>query len=175
MNLSKKLLTPFSVIQTQRLELGFEWCYIIFDQGIFHLVFFKKPFSKDSGYTRTIYNLLCLLKQEYFLKFFSFFLFGCIGSSLLRVGFLQLWPVGATLHCGARASDCSGFSCCGAPALGVRASVVVAHGLSSCGARAQLLRGMWDLPGPVSPALAGGFSTTVPPGMSLISVFCVLL
>ena len=40
--------------------------------------------------------------------------------------------------------------------------------LSSCGSRSQLLRGMWDLPGPghepVSPALAGGFSTTAPPG-----------
>ena len=39
------------------------------------------------------------------------------------------------------------------------------HGLSSCGAR-----GMWDLPRPgiepVSPALAAGFSTTVPPGNS---------
>ena len=40
--------------------------------------------------------------------------------------------------------------------------------LSSCGTRAQPLRGMWDLPGPghepVSPALAGGFPTTAPPG-----------
>ena len=40
--------------------------------------------------------------------------------------------------------------------------------LSSCGSGAQLLRGMWDLPrpglGPVSPALAGRFSTTAPPG-----------
>ena len=40
--------------------------------------------------------------------------------------------------------------------------------LSSCGARAQLLRGMWDLPGPglepVCPALAGGLPTTAPPG-----------
>ena len=40
--------------------------------------------------------------------------------------------------------------------------------LSNCGSRAQLLRGMWDLPGPglepVSPALAGGFLTTAPPG-----------
>ena len=38
--------------------------------------------------------------------------------------------------------------------------------LSSCGSRAQLLRGMWDPPRPglelVSPALAGGFSTTAP-------------
>ena len=41
-----------------------------------------------------------------------------------------------------------------------------ARWLSSCGARAQLLRGMWNLPGPgikpVSPALAGGFLTTGP-------------
>ena len=45
------------------------------------------------------------------------------------------------------------------------------HRLSSCGARAQLLRGIWDLPRPglepVSPALAGGLSTTVPPGKPL--------
>ena len=53
------------------------------------------------------------------------------------------------------------------------ASLVVEHrhvGFSSCGARAQLLRGMWDLPRPglepVSPALAGGFSTTAPPRKS---------
>ena len=31
---------------------------------------------------------------------------------------------------------CAGFSCCGARALGARASVVVARGLSSCGSRA---------------------------------------
>ena len=40
--------------------------------------------------------------------------------------------------------------------------------LSNCGSWAQLLHGMWDLPRPglepVSPALAGRFSTTAPPG-----------
>ena len=40
--------------------------------------------------------------------------------------------------------------------------------LSNCGSRAQVLRGMWDPPRPglepVSPALAGGLSTTAPPG-----------
>ena len=40
--------------------------------------------------------------------------------------------------------------------------------LSNCGSRAQSLRGMWDLPRPglepASPALAGRFSTTAPPG-----------
>ena len=57
--------------------------------------------------------------------------------------------------------------------LTIAASLVVehrlqTHRLSSCGLRAQLLRGMWDLPRPglepVSPALADRFSTTVPPG-----------
>ena len=57
--------------------------------------------------------------------------------------------------------------------LPITASLVAEHRLqtrrlSSCGSRAQLLRGMWDLPRPglkpVSPALAGRFSTTVPPG-----------
>ena len=57
--------------------------------------------------------------------------------------------------------------------LTIAASLVAEHRLqtcrlSSCGSRAPLLCGMWDLPRPglepVSPALAGRFSTTVPPG-----------
>ena len=40
--------------------------------------------------------------------------------------------------------------------------------LSSCGSRAQLLRGMWDPPRPglepAFPALAGRLPTTAPPG-----------
>ena len=57
--------------------------------------------------------------------------------------------------------------------LTIAASLVAEHRLqtrrlSSCGSRAQLLRGMWDPPRPgpepMSPALAGGFPTTVPPG-----------
>ena len=51
--------------------------------------------------------------------------------------------------------------------------------LSSCGSRAQPLRGMWDLPGPghepVSPALAGGFPTTAPPGKPLSWLFLNVL
>ena len=53
----------------------------------------------------------------------------------------------------------------------------MARELSSCGTRAQLLRGMWDLPGPgiesVSPALAGGFLTTVPPGKSTNEILII--
>ena len=57
--------------------------------------------------------------------------------------------------------------------LTIAASLVAEHRLqtrrlSNCGSRAQLLRGMWDPPRaglePVSPALAGRFSTTAPPG-----------
>ena len=60
--------------------------------------------------------------------------------------------------------------------LTVAASPVAEHRLqtrrlSSCGSRAQPLRGMWDPPRPglepVSPALAGRLSTTAPPGKPL--------
>ena len=53
--------------------------------------------------------------------------------------------------------------------LTIVASLVAERRLSSCGSRAQLLHGMWDLPRPglkpMSPALAGRCSTTAPPGM----------
>ena len=57
--------------------------------------------------------------------------------------------------------------------LTIMASLVAEHRLqtrrlSSCGSEAQLLHGMWDPPRPglepVSPALAGRFPTTAPPG-----------
>ena len=62
----------------------------------------------------------------------------------------------------------------------IAASLVAEHRLqtrrlSSCGSRAQLLRGMWDLPRPglepASPALAGRFSTTAPPGKPCPIIF----
>ena len=64
--------------------------------------------------------------------------------------------------------------------LTIAASLVVEHRLqtrrlSNCGSRAQPLLGMWNLPRPglepVSPALAGGLSTTAPPGKPLKSSF----
>ena len=57
--------------------------------------------------------------------------------------------------------------------LTIAASLVAEHRLqmrrlSSCGSRAQPLRGTWDPPKPglepASPVLAGGLSTTEPPG-----------
>ena len=62
----------------------------------------------------------------------------------------------------------------------IAASLVAEHRLqmrrlSNCGSQAYLLCGRWDLPRPglepVSPALAGKFSTTVPPGKPLFLVF----
>ena len=59
--------------------------------------------------------------------FFFFFLaaLGLCCCKLRRAG----TQVGATLHCGAGACHCGGFSCCGARAIGTWASVVVARGL----------------------------------------------
>ena len=79
---------------------------------------------------------------------------GC--SSLWCAGF-SLWWLLLLRSTGSRRA---GFSSCGLWAL--------EHGLSSCGTRAQLLHGMWDLPRPglesMYPALAGRFLTTAPPG-----------
>ena len=60
----------------------------------------------------------------------------CAGSSLLRGLFLQLQRVGLLSSCGAQASHCCGFSCCGAWTLGRWASVVAMCRLSSCGSQA---------------------------------------
>ena len=70
---------------------------------------------------------------------------------------------------------CLGFSRCRLQTLGMRASVVVAHGLISCGSQ-TLEHGLSCSPAcgtfleqrtePISPALASGFLTIGPPGKS---------
>ena len=95
--------------------------------------------------------------------------------------FIYLFLAVLGLHFCARASSSCGkrgplfIAMCGP--LTIVASLVAEHRLqtrrlSSCGSRAQLLRGMWGLPRPglepVSPALAGRFSTTAPPGKPLL-------
>ena len=114
------------------------------------------------------YELVCFR----LIKFFNLFLiFGRSGSLLL----CRLFP-----GCGERGCSLAvmsglltavaslvehrlehvGFRGCGSGAREL--------GLSSCGTQASLLLGLWELPGPgvklVSPALAGKFSTTEPPG-----------
>ena len=71
-----------------------------------------------------------------------------------------------------------GLSSCGSQALERRLSScgsrALERRLSSCGTRAWLLHSMWDLPRPglesVSPALAGGFLTTAPPGKPKVAL-----
>ena len=82
-------------------------------------------------------------------------------SSLQCEGFSLQW----LLLLRSTGSRRAGFSTCSTGALDCR--------LSSCGARAQLLRSMWDLPRlgiePTSPVLAGRFLTTpLPPGKSQV-------
>ena len=96
-------------------------------------------------------------------------------SDLWAFSFFHLQQVGATFVA-VHGLLIAVASRCRARALGAWASVVVACGLSSCGTQAWLLCGTWDLPGPglepMSPALAGGFLTTAPPGKSWS---CILL
>ena len=88
------------------------------------------------------------------------FIFACAGSSLLRG--LSLVVSRGRSRCSAHTSHFSGSSCCGALAVGSGPVIVVVHGLSSS------MPG--DLQGlgiePMSPALAGGFLITGPPGKS---------
>ena len=83
---------------------------------------FKEILSEgllDSKYILYImgYYIECIYIYIFFNKFIYYlFSFGCVGSSFLCEGFLQLRQAGATLHRGARASHCHGLSCCGARA-----------------------------------------------------------
>ena len=67
----------------------------------------------------------------FFFNFYLFiylFIYGCVGSSFLCEGFLQLWQAGATLHRGAWASHYHGLSCLRSTGSRRAGSVVVAHG-----------------------------------------------
>ena len=58
-----------------------------------------------------------LKRDDPFIYLFIYvFIYGCVGSSFLCEGFLQLRQVEATLHRGARASHHRSLSCCGAQA-----------------------------------------------------------
>ena len=52
----------------------------------------------------------------FFFKLINLFIFGCVGSSSLCEGSLQLRQAGAPLHRRARTSHYRGLSCCGAQA-----------------------------------------------------------
>ena len=124
------------------------------------LITYRNLLERVKAVTFVLNGFFLTVAFKIYLFELTYFIFGSTGSSLLCVGFFQVQQAGATLCCGVWASHCGGFSSCGACA--------VERGLSGCGLPAQLLFGMWDLPGPgiepVSPALAGGFFlSTVPP------------
>ena len=119
-----------------------------------------------------------------FFKKFIYLLiyFGCAGP-LLLLGFFSSWHKRGLLS---RSSERAPLVA--EPGLDwAQTPVVAARGLRNCsfwapehrlstrGARAQLLFGMWDLPGSetesVSPTLAGGFLATEPPGKPCIFFF----
>ena len=123
----------------------------------------------------------------YFLNLNNYYFLAVLGL-LCYVGFFSSCGKWRPLFsCDAWVSHCDGFSHFRTWSLSAWASVVAAHGLSncgswalelrlnSCGTGAELLCVMWDPPGSgvesVSPALAGGFSMTEPPGKpSLLSL-----
>ena len=103
-------------------------------------------------------------------KFIYLFIYFWLCGVLVSVRGLSLVVASG----GHSSSRCTGLSL--SRPLTVAASLVAEHRLqtrrlSNCGSRAQPLRGTWDLPRPglepVSPALAGGLSTTAPPGKPL--------
>ena len=80
-------------------------------------------FYKKKGSAQCYFILLTMFTFFFFLNlllkaffFFNLFIYGCVGSSLLCEGLLQLRRAGATLHRGARASHHRGPSCCRAQA-----------------------------------------------------------
>ena len=115
----------------------------------------------------------CSREQFSNLKKIYLLIFDCAGSSFLLRLFFSFREWGLLSSCSAQASHGGGLSCWVARVLGLGDfsccdSWALEHRLSSGGTRAQLLHGMWDLPGPgirpVSLALAGGFFPTELPG-----------
>ena len=112
-------------------------------------------------------KLLCCTPVTNVIFLLFFLIYGCVGSSFLCEGLPQLRQAGATLHRGARASHYRG-----PPTAEHRLQT---RRLSSCGSRAQPLRGTRDSPRPgpepVSPAPTGRLSTTAPPGKPTNVIF----
>ena len=100
--------------------------------------------------------------------FIYLFIFGCVGSSVRArafSGYGKWGPLFIAVRGPLLIAVRGPFTIAAPPVAGHRLQT---RRLSSCGSRAQLLRGMWDPPRPglepVSPALAGRLSTTAPPG-----------
>ena len=133
-------------------QSNFKWCYTTS-----HIRIFQK-YTSISPLSFFFYKFIYFWLRWVFIAVHGLpLVVASRGYSLLRcAGFSLQW----LLLLRGVGSRCAGFSSCSLQAPERR--------LSSCGIRAQLLCGMWDLPRPglepMSPSLAGGFLTTVPPG-----------
>lgn len=112
------------------------------------------------------HSLVCAIRTtispsfDYLVGFYYYYIYLCISCSeslWLRRLCSSCGRRGYSSHCSVWASNCSHLSCCAVWALGVRASAVAAHGVSSC-VQAQstdsivVVHGLscspaWDLPG----------------------------
>ena len=88
-------------------------CGILPDQGSTRVPCIGRQILNHCATREAPVNIFFLIFIYYL---FIMFIFGCVGSSFLCEGFLQLRRVGATLHRGARAGHYRGLSCCGAEA-----------------------------------------------------------
>ena len=111
--------------------------------------------------------LLLLLFLMIFLSAYILFMYVCmyVCMAVLGLRFCARAFSLAVANGGHPSSRCVGLSLSRPLAAAHRLQT---RRLSNCGSRAELLRGMWDLPRPgLEPAfsaLAGRFSTTAPPG-----------
>ena len=130
--------------------LTFQW-----DFDYFKNQFFTINFCHSSWISISLSTFIIIIFFSLFISFWLCWVFIAVGGfSLVAAsgGYSSLWCVGFSLGwlllLWSKGSRCAGFS--------------------SCGAWAQLFHSMWDLPRPglepMSPALAGGFLTTAPPG-----------
>ena len=118
------------------------WCITLID---FHIE--PTLHSWDRIHLILVYNFFFFFNFREG-SFIYLFIFGCVGSSFLCEGFLQLRQVGAALHRGARASSLSrplllwstGSRCAG--------SAAVAHG-PSCSAACGILPAQGSNPCPL--------------------------
>ena len=152
-------LTPVSQLVTSDCPCHLNLPFLKFFLNTLPFLFLKCRYS--SFFKKKIYVFILFI--SFWLRWV--FLAACVLSLVAASrGYSSLWCAGFSLWwlflLRSSGSRHAGFSSCGLWAL--------ERWLSSCGARASLLRGMWELPGPglepLSPALAGGFLTTAPPG-----------
>ena len=106
----------------------------IFKSVCLTLTLLPSSYKKPCDYPESTY----IIEENYPSSrfFFCLFVLKLINSFLAALGLCCcMWAFSScgerrlTLRCGARASHCGGFFCCGARALGMRASVVVGCGL----------------------------------------------